>query len=837
MSNWAIVIGVDQYKQPEHALKAAVSDALRVCDWLLASDGGNVPPSQMRLLLSPCVPHGIPLNVLPADRVSVINAINDVLKQSNGQGGRLFFYFAGHGMSARVDLTNLSAILMSDFHTDFPDQSLSLQSLFDHCQSARFDEQYFIFDACRDIVFAQQEIRIGYIPRPRQPIISPPPQYVVYATQAGAKAMELRTPGTAGGAFTTALLDGLTGKRSAKSWNPENQRYEVHWSTLINFVREEIKKRKLIVGTGTDGPVTQEPRTYGETDGKDPVLAGLSPRTVEKEDLKISVQPSSLVSGATLQVRDIVDDYHASPPLTQPHVFSLPPRRYNVAAMMPGYEVGRKFIDLYEAQELTLELRPPGPSDPGLPGTDLPAVTRGIVFSRRDDGPKTGTPSSSVPLIAQSPDLLARVELISNSGTVITSRRGRATAKIGPGFYRTRVTSPDGSTFEESFEVSGFEHRVLINTETPVAMTPTMDALLSLGSFDSKADGTIKVSEAIGDAAFMQASTVLALSAAAKIEGNDTYGQRLRRLPLPSFPELTGSAASGAQLLLGDDNAKYDRWKQTSVRLIPQKYSAPSHERPALQTDVPGVFSSAHELSPGPYWLEVSTNHRREFSMPIHVISDHVALVVLMQTPESGLKVYCYQVRTRSNGTRQSYDPQFVSCRFAALRRIELMQRSVAEGRLTPIVPDLEEMLKLEWLDPLAASLGCYALIRLGRFPDVKRLADALLQRFPELPDPWIAHACYADHTQDHAARDYSSQRAFETGCSSFRDGIKWLRRLLVDADTAHAEHLDRFEHRIIPDSPWTASHGALSRAWNETAEAPSMKVMPDVHLQSRGAN
>lgn len=54
MAGFAIVIGIDDYANPEWRLSAAVEDALRFADW--ACTAGGVPPENLRLLLSPAAP-------------------------------------------------------------------------------------------------------------------------------------------------------------------------------------------------------------------------------------------------------------------------------------------------------------------------------------------------------------------------------------------------------------------------------------------------------------------------------------------------------------------------------------------------------------------------------------------------------------------------------------------------------------------------------------------------------------------------------------------------------------------------------------------------------------
>ena len=51
MSRWAVVIGIDDYRDEQLRLYGAVRDAVRFCRWVTSNEGGKVPRSNCRLLL------------------------------------------------------------------------------------------------------------------------------------------------------------------------------------------------------------------------------------------------------------------------------------------------------------------------------------------------------------------------------------------------------------------------------------------------------------------------------------------------------------------------------------------------------------------------------------------------------------------------------------------------------------------------------------------------------------------------------------------------------------------------------------------------------------------
>lgn len=71
-SNYAIVIGIDDYRIPQGSLRGAVNDAVRVWQWLIDPNGGNVPQERVLLFLSsqPSISPPLPHSYYPAKKSS-----------------------------------------------------------------------------------------------------------------------------------------------------------------------------------------------------------------------------------------------------------------------------------------------------------------------------------------------------------------------------------------------------------------------------------------------------------------------------------------------------------------------------------------------------------------------------------------------------------------------------------------------------------------------------------------------------------------------------------------------------------------------------------------------
>lgn len=191
--NWAIVVGIDKYWIPSACLSGAVQDAIGMRNWLLDENGGGVDPSNLFLLLSPKEPAVVPIDIKydAATRDNLIRVITKLVKQSSGEGHRLFFHFAGHGLAARINFTNEDALVPEDCTPEFPDKSLGLNSILEYLKCTQLREQFFFIDACRNIPW-EGEFIIGRMPLPKRldPTRTAIQQFVYYATSPGLMAIE-----------------------------------------------------------------------------------------------------------------------------------------------------------------------------------------------------------------------------------------------------------------------------------------------------------------------------------------------------------------------------------------------------------------------------------------------------------------------------------------------------------------------------------------------------------------------------------------------------------------------------------------------------------------------
>ena len=70
----------------------------------------------MALVLSPLASDEPPASNTSRRRTAHRHSINDLLKRSKGKGERLYFFYAGHGLTARVSNRDENALVADRLH-------------------------------------------------------------------------------------------------------------------------------------------------------------------------------------------------------------------------------------------------------------------------------------------------------------------------------------------------------------------------------------------------------------------------------------------------------------------------------------------------------------------------------------------------------------------------------------------------------------------------------------------------------------------------------------------------------------------------------------------------
>src|SRR5262249_49993436 len=124
---------------------------LTFLDWCVKG-GGGVPVANVNLLLDPqpekVDPARLPPGAVPqsATRDNFSESVTDLLKRSNSNGERFFFYFAGHGITARVNGADIPCVCLRNFTPNLTSNAVTLPSVFERFRATQFKEQYFFID-------------------------------------------------------------------------------------------------------------------------------------------------------------------------------------------------------------------------------------------------------------------------------------------------------------------------------------------------------------------------------------------------------------------------------------------------------------------------------------------------------------------------------------------------------------------------------------------------------------------------------------------------------------------------------------------------------------------
>ena len=766
--NWAVVVGVDRYWSDQASLRGAVNDALSMRTWLLDPAGGNVPEKQLLLLLSPREGVVPDVESIEATKDNINLAINDLMLISKGEGERLYFYFSGHGLTARVANRDENALVTSGFNAVNTDHSIALRSLWEFFETTQFRDQFFFVDACRNVpAWEKHEFEIGRwtLPRSRDPGKPPVQQFILYATSPGLKAVEVRdVPGAEHGAFTQALLDGLDGQGAAKAWSWERENYEVRWDRLVDYVRKRVEAEKREAGdAGGQLQVPQDTGSRGVAGrDRDAVIVSLPPKRFDPERLEVQLEPDNVYPKAGVVVLNAIGATVAEAVRLTGSVvtFELPPRTYALRAVAPDFKDGllQPPVDLYGPVERQLiSLRPLEEE-----GTVSPTVVE----------PKPD-PRIEVP----PPDPLTVIEVRDETGDVkAVWRAASELPPVTPGFYRLRLVGPEASSEEQFVTLTPGE-----TEKVEFACSPAAPFVAELGGAvgATTGPGETFVVEGLEPIAWAEPATFVTLAVAAAIGADDdvaSAGLRALGVTLPA-PPLDEEATAGVAVCVvaSGTGEGVDAIGNVRLRLWPAGEAVPSDDKAVgLNLTRRGLGVHAVRVKPGPYWLSLERGEEIPPVISLTVLNGRLATLVAQVEPE-GLRLYQYHPALEAASASTP----------AALRRLEYLERSLLGGHLDAAKPLAIEIAETAADDPFAGCLCGYVLLRLGMFEELSEVIEKVVAVAPGLSDIYILRGEHAAATGGTVGRQ-SFADATATGIPVFAEGLTRLVEGLRAHDLMH---------------------------------------------------
>jgi hypothetical protein len=784
MSRWAVVIGIDDYQDERLRLYGAVRDAVRFGRWVTSDEGGKVPRSNCRLLLGRHADdrerRGEEVestkdvvesteDIVEPTKNNIVKAINEVVAagEAEGQAEQLYFYFSGHGVTARLAGREESALAIPGFTSQHPEHSLAVRSLAEHLETTPFKDQFFFIDACRKAWQRQAQIGRWPIPRRRDPGKPPVQQFILYATSPGLPAREVGWPDEAVGAFTDVLMDGLAGDEQAKAWSWDRNCYEVRWERLATYVNRMMGKKRYSVVYSRDPPpdgwpiqIPQDAGSRGVADrDRDARLASYTRGRFGNVELTLEFKADPPFDEAEVTVLDAIGTPVVRalrvPGGTSVNV-TLPPRTYAARVVTPDNRVGsvKAPIELYEA--LTDEL-----------------------VLRSDDGPPQTMPGPGAKALGMievlSPDSLSTAEISDESGRMIAVRRSGQVHEAGPGFYRVRHLRPERVLGDEPVVAAvGTGDEQAPQAETFVVLSGGERRQVYLGA-RAPDPFVVRLAEALGGhaqddyvipyngaepMAWAQPSTVLAAGIGGALTGAASLEGLGADLPSPATLRASGIALYA---VAGDGDP--EALSGLSMRTWPTGWGIPPEsERTSLDPSGHAVAGAVAPIDDAiPHWLSIERGESATV-LALPVQPNRLALVVAQVDPAW---TRLYQFHPHVNSAESSSSQR--------LRRLEHLERLLLGGALDGARPLAEELAAEARSDPFAGLLAGYVLLRLGLHEQLDQLASAIIEGAPTLSDAYILRA---EREARFGRTDLANQAftdAINAGIPAFGEGLTRL--------------------------------------------------------------
>jgi len=749
---WAIVIGIDDYGDQEPTLRSSVYDAEQFSRWLIDTVGVREDRVKKLFGRRPKDPARDGSELVPT-KDNVLQAINQVMLESGGAGPALYFFFAGHGVTARYANREESALVFPGLDENHPVQTIAVRSVAEFFETTQFQDQFFFIDACRSpLPTREAEIGAWQIPRRRDPGQAPTQQFILYATSPGRTAEDAVWP-REHSAFSKVLMDGLKGEGLAKAWSWERSCYEVRWERLATYVKNQMERKR----TKKSGEVRypfQIPQDIGirGVAGRDRDALLSRPRAgdVKPVKLKLDLKGESVEEAIVTVLDPIGIEVATAVRVTGSQEFTLPPRTYAAKVKAADGRVGHIVppVELYDE------------------------ATPKIVWLEKGELEQAGGWGYEAGTIAiESPDPLAVADVRDETGHVIGVATQNDSCEAWPGFYRVRLVGPEREkTGEEKLLLLGSGER-----KAPELQQRPVDeraAKLAEAFGGSSEGGYVTATAGAQPAAWAQPSTVVAAGIGAALHGDQTA---LEALGLENLPAL-GDEGSGVVFFAVPGSADMPSLRRLRVRVWPAGQGIPE-EAHALEPTKAGVAAVVKVAeTPEPYWLSIETPDAQPTVVALPLMKGRLAAVVGQVDAD---RVRLYQFHPLAQPVSSS-TPDW-------LRRLEYLQRQLLGGRLDGAEDlvagrrwdgkeDLVEQLRVQaQSDPFGSCLVGYVLLRLALREQLGALASAIIEAAPQLSDAYVLRGEYEAYRQNDQAANQAFADAVNAGIPAFGEGLTRL--------------------------------------------------------------
>jgi hypothetical protein len=826
MDSRAIVVGIDRYaNQP---LSSAVRDAEAFRDRLVGL--GLVRPEHVTLLTDAA-----------ADRAGIGAALKNVY--DNGAGiGRLYFYFAGHGMIAPADAAGAvlcTALIPADVADLAADgyKLVNLDDLRDRLRFAGPKEQLFFIDACRDLAFGASPGNVPALSWPASPNPSGPAnaQATLYAVSPRGRALGVKD---GMGVMTTYLLEALADDGMGVDWSDNIDDgvggYVITMESIRTAVR--LKVREAV----RDRPFWEQQYMLPELVTTDPPLSPI--RVVAdppQRPLVVTIEPADAAEATQVALAQRRNELAAPrwPPNRSGDAVPVEPQRYEIMARsrVGDAVADPRWIDVRVRSAAVVRVAPltrgpqppaPGTVDPERPGpavvTEAGRLRGGPVeppIPRRGRGPAAPGPGVRVRAEALEAKTVIEVEGLEPPYRTWAAQ-GRLDEHVPPGFYRVRFRLGAQVFSETELEAVAGNDLVVRPTVTP---SPVLAEMLG----DPAARPDVELSESIGPMQSAVLDTLLPIIGVKPFDlAGEFFSQFTGLVPVVD-PATFGNRP--VSVVVAVDGA---RWPWPVEEVIAATSCEFRRHDPAGDVVVPVALSPlpaavgrrvAIGVDAAPaasFTVSVSAPHFGRIELATASIAGRVTVVTVTLSPDGGLALSQNLLRIPG----RAYPEPVPSMPYGRmLRELQLGQKLYENGELIVVgdtvdTGELRELLHAKWTDPVLGCMAYYAwtdAVRLG-LPELQGVAltntgitaHNLQEFFPELPDTLVIAGLERPAEADALYRRLLALDQAPILARSARELARFARK------AGQPDHrVVRWADRLEPRTAWTA-------AWDLTGAA-----------------
>ena len=769
MTDRALVIGLDAYPSKAWELRAPVRDALAFAKWVTAPGAGRATDETLTLLLSPHPDRPVSNAMFEAATEAAIRRALFNHKKNGAGAGRLWFFYAGHGIAPSGGGPDEAPVVVPadvadlDYYRSNP---IELGSWIREMQVCPPEYQVYFVDACRGVVVSEDVVtatRTLFFDLSKVKPEAQARQAVLFATTAGQLANEQGLHGLFGG----ALIDGLRGTGPVLEADPVKEEFVLTFGRLAEYAKRRIQAQSEEARRAGKTLPTQEPAESLHRMPSSLELArfGEKPRSV----VKVFVEPEDAKDFGTAGIRGYNEwkgvwerQAEKPSPLAVPIEWKLSSTVYKIEIEALGFENWSKKVEVVGPLELHADLVPATKAtrDGGvvanfeLHGLEslntLESIGRALL-RKQPDGAELGAGKEGQ-LIVQARDRYARIEVFDVAGKRVEAAWEGLHKRMPVGSWRVEIALPTERPIVQW---------VLVTADEPVVIEvrpdPQLTRRLPAGaSVIHPHDGLSMPSEMFGEVTTTHLGSLLGWAAWAAQFPPVGDGRKLRELGVELIPPVPGQCF--VRLLVGDAHPPGENPQAGPIEtLVVDMYGQTLELKPvpaldgfAVQWHAPVQFHTS---------LTVQAGGLDPKRIPLPFVADHVWTIVIARESTQLTEIHRYLQRLTP---QTPFDD--------TIRLVEQNWRAL-EAR-TPLYDGEAERLLERDLDPLSLAVLGYRLALESRWPEV----DAVVKRLgpAELADVHVLAAFIGE-------RDKNMERAVSMSVPVVGEGYRLMEAWLVE--------------------------------------------------------